>query len=72
MYSAERLLKVLQNFQGLEDGDQIIQFGTLHSGNFSDINQFTDVVRKSVNVSSFVCLLWPLNGNFNLDSDLLI
>lgn len=34
---------------GLKDDDQIIQFGSLHAGNFKDIKQFTAVVQNSVN-----------------------
>ncbi|VDN88536.1 unnamed protein product, partial [Brugia pahangi] len=34
---------------GLKDGDQLIQFGTLHAGNFTDIKELSIVVQNSMN-----------------------
>ncbi|VIO89993.1 Probable 26S proteasome non-ATPase regulatory subunit 9, putative [Brugia malayi] len=34
---------------GLKDGDQLIQFGSLHAGNFTDIKELSIVVQNSMN-----------------------
>ncbi|KAM3727538.1 putative 26S proteasome non-ATPase regulatory subunit [Dirofilaria immitis] len=33
---------------GLKDGDQLIQFGSLHAGNFSDIKELRVIVQNSI------------------------
>ncbi|KAL3991036.1 PDZ domain family protein [Acanthocheilonema viteae] len=34
---------------GLKDGDQLIQFGSLHAGNFTDIKELSIIVQNSIN-----------------------
>lgn len=36
----------------MKDGDQLIQFGSLHAGSFTDIKELSVIVQNSINVSA--------------------